>query len=45
MAWHEVYVEDEPEYPEMVGYHAATAKPAKSEAKKAKTRGEKKKKK
>ena len=44
MAWHGVYVEDEPEYPEMVGYHEATAKPAKSEMKKAKTRRNKTKK-
>ena len=43
MAWHEVYVEAEPEYPELVGYHDATAKPGKGGTGKATTRARKKK--
>ena len=45
MAWHEVYVEAEPEYPELVGYYEATAKPSKGGSKaKPKTRAKKAKK-
>ena len=42
MAWHEVYAEVEPEYPELMGYYDATAKPSKGETGKA-TRARKKK--
>ena len=42
MAWHEVYAEVEPEYPELMGYYEATAKPSKGGTGKADTRARKK---
>ena len=43
MAWHEVYAEEEPEYPELMGYYDATATPSKGGTGKAKTRARTKK--